>query len=303
MNSNNIYEEKDEKKLKVAKWVSVVTNAPIICIPAFLVLCWIFLANDIGKFILVESVCFIFTSFASMAIILIWAKKLNTDKDISNREDRPIPLIVGACCYFIGFLTLIFIGAPQIISFLLLCYTCNTLVIMLISTKWKISIHTTGLIGPAAAMILVLGKWGILLGLLYPIVIWSRVTLKKHTMAQAVIGGLNAYFLTIVEIFIFIWAFNLPTDHIIPLNNIIWIVIALVIIPVILAILGYLKDSEMNINKTRLLFVILTLVTYIAFILFSTFDGIISLVLSTIISLLITFYAGVNFSWYRAIKK
>lgn len=303
MISNSNYEEKNETKLKIAKWISTITNAPIICIPAFLVLCWVFLADNPGKFVLVEIICLIFTSVASMAIILLWAKKLNTDKDISNREDRPIPLIVGSCCYFIGFIILNLVNAPPIISYLLLCYTCNTLIVMLISTKWKISIHTTGLIGPASAMILVLGKWGILLGLLYPIVIWSRVTLKKHTMAQAVVGGLNAYFLTIGEIFLFIWLFNLPTEHVLPLIEVIWIAIALVIIPVILAIAGELKNRGVSLTKTRTLIIFSGLITYIIFILFSTNDSLISLVLSTIVSILITYYAGINYPWYRAIKK
>ncbi|MDO5850268.1 MAG: hypothetical protein Q4P14_03555 [Methanobacteriaceae archaeon] len=302
MSSKNLlqYEETNPSKLKVAKWVSTITNAPIICIPAFLVLCWVFLADNPGKFILVEVICLVFTSVASMAIILFWAKKLNTDKDISNREDRPIPLIVGSVSYFIGFLVLLLVNAPPIITFLLLCYTCNTLIMMLISTQWKISIHTTGLIGPASALILVLGKWGIWLGLLLPIVIWSRVTLKKHTMAQAVVGGLNAYFLTIAEIFLFIYLFNLPTYHVVPLPEIIWIVLALVASPTIIAILGYLKDIN-KIKKTKWIFYILMIILAIIFA-FVGIDYVIIFIISLAITLFITWYGGENFAWYRAIK-
>ena len=36
------------------------------------------------------------------------AKKLKTDNDISNRQDRYIPLVVGIISYFIGFLISIF---------------------------------------------------------------------------------------------------------------------------------------------------------------------------------------------------
>ena len=302
MTSKNIlkYEETDKTKLKVAKWVSTITNAPIICIPAFIILCWVFLADDPVKFAVVEIICLIFTSVASMAIILIWAKKLNTDKDISNREDRPVPLIVGSVSYFIGFLVLLFINAPPIITYLLLCYTCNTLIIMIISTKWKISIHTTGLIGPASALILVLGKWGIILGLLLPVVIWSRVTLKKHTMAQAVVGGLNAYFLTIAEIFLFIYLFNLPTYHVAPLAEIVCIVFALIVSPTILAILGHLKDVNTN-RKTKPIFYILMVIAFIIFA-FIGIDYAIIFVVALAVTLFITWYGGENFAWYRAIK-
>lgn len=302
MTSKNIlkYEETDKTKLKVAKWVSTITNAPIICIPAFIILCWVFLADDPFKFAVVEIICLIFTSVASMAIILIWAKKLNTDKDISNREDRPVPLIVGSVSYFIGFLVLLFINAPPIITYLLLCYTCNTLIVMIISTKWKISIHTTGLIGPASALILVLGKWGIILGLLLPIVIWSRVTLKKHTMAQAVVGGLNAYFLTIAEIFLFIYLFNLPTYHVAPLAEIVCIVFALVVSPTILAILGHLKENNPN-RKTKAIFYILMIIAFIIFALIGI-DYAIIFIIALAVTLFITWYGGENFAWYRAIK-
>ena len=134
-----------------------------------------------------------------MAIIVYWAKKLDTDSDISNREDRFTPLIVGIISYFIGFLISLALGKDHFLTALLLCYSVNTGVVLLITFKWKISVHTTGLSGPVGALILLLGPIGALFGILYPILIWSRVTLEKHTLAQAIAGGVQGFFLTVLE--------------------------------------------------------------------------------------------------------
>ncbi|MBE6497777.1 MAG: hypothetical protein E7Z81_05820 [Methanobrevibacter sp.] len=55
-----------------------------------------------------------------MAIIVFWAKKINTDNDISNREDRFVPLIVGIVSYFIGFIVCLIFNASNFLALLLL---------------------------------------------------------------------------------------------------------------------------------------------------------------------------------------
>lgn len=266
----------------------------------FLILCWLFLGNNIGDFLFFfEGLCLIFTTFLPMAIIVLWAKFIGTDIDISNKKDRPVPFIIGTISYGIGFLVLAALNAPAFITIFVLCYTCNTFIMLLISFFWKISIHTTGLIGPASALIVVFGIYGIFLGLILPILIWSRVIQKKHTMAQAVVGGVLAYILTIGELYAYMNFFNLSIPHIMPLTEVCCIALSLVVFPIILAILGALKDKGYN---TQIIFIILAILAIVLFAIFAPLNALISLILCCIISLLITLYAGENFSWYRAIK-
>ena len=113
INTENRYDETDERKLKIADTISIFTNPPIITIPLFLIICIILACDGIPftngfsfdwtQFIITELISLIFASILPMAITLYWAKKLNTDKDISNREDRFVPLIVGVLSYLIGF--------------------------------------------------------------------------------------------------------------------------------------------------------------------------------------------------------
>ena len=86
-------------KQKVAKAISAVTNPPIICIPLFLIICAVLSFENgtfnISKFAVLELISLIFTSALPLAIILLWAKRIGTDRDISNRSDRYMPLIIG----------------------------------------------------------------------------------------------------------------------------------------------------------------------------------------------------------------
>ena len=287
------------EKLKIAENISTLTNPPIICIPLFLVICLTLSFTgdgfDISKFVTLEIVSLIFASILPMAIILFWAKKLNTDKDISNRSDRYIPLIVGIVSYFIGFLICLIFKLDNFLTCLLLCYSVNTGVVLLITTKWKISVHTTGLSGPNGALILLLGPFGALIGILYPIIIWSRVLLEKHTLAQAIAGGVQGFFLTVIEMYLFSFILNLPLANIVSLNDSILYILAIIATPVILGVLSYT-------NRSINLFIILELVLLVIFIALTPFNISVVFVIVSLVSTLISYSAGPEFIWFRVLN-
>lgn len=286
-------------KLKIAKPISTFTNPPIICIPLFLVICLtLSFANgqfDFSKFVILEIVSLIFASILPMAIILFWAKKLGTDKDISNRSDRYMPLIVGIVSYFIGFLICLIFNLDNFLTCLLLCYSVNTGVVLIITTKWKISVHTTGLSGPNAALILLLGPIGALIGVLYPLIIWSRVLLKKHTLAQAISGGVQGYFLTVLEMYLFSFILSLPLGNVVNLYDSILYILAIIVTPIILGVLSYT-------NKSRSMFIILEIIALVIFFAFAPFNVFIVFLVVSLISILISYFAGHDFVWYDVLS-
>ena len=288
-------------KLKIAKAISTFTNPPIICIPLFLIICLILSfengAFDLSEFIVLELISLIFASVLPMAIILHWVRKLDTDSDISNREDRFTPLIVGIISYFIGFLVSLFVGADHFLTALLLCYCVNTGVVLLITFKWKISVHTTGLSGPVGALILLLGPIGALFGILYPILIWSRVTLEKHTMAQAVAGGVQGFFLTVLEMYLYIYLFSFNVAPLTPLIDCIWYILAIIFAPVVLGILSYV-----NVLNKRRLFVIFEVLGLMFFWMNSSFSVLMIYVVISVACILVSLYAGGDYSWFKVLK-
>ena len=289
------------EKLKIAKTISTFTNPPIICIPLFLIICLVLSfengAFDLSEFVVLELISLVFASILPMAIILYWVKKLDTDSDISNRQDRFTPLIVGIVSYFIGFLISLFVGADHFLTALLLCYAVNTGVVLLITFKWKISVHTTGLSGPVGALILLLGPVGALFGILYPILIWSRVTLEKHTMAQAIAGGVQGFFLTVLEMYLYIYLFSFDVVALTPLLDCIWYILAIIFTPVLFGILSYVDIS--NKKKVFILFEIIGLAKFWSF---ATFDALVVYIIISLVSIFISLYAGEDYSWFRVLK-
>ncbi len=288
-------------KVKIAKAISTITNPPIITIPLFLIICLALSfengAFDLNKFIVLELISLIFASILPLVIILFWAKKLNTDKDISNREDRYMPLIVGIISYLIGFFISLALNIDNFLTLLLLCYSVNTGVVLLITTRWKISVHTTGLSGPVGALILLLGPWGASFGVLYPLIIWSRVLLEKHTLSQAICGGVQGFFLTVIEIYLFMFLLNMPVMGIISLRASILYILAIIATPVILGILSYYEFENQI-----LAFFALEIVAFSMLLVFG-YENILKIFLFiTIVCVLIAYLAGEDFIWNKIFK-
>lgn len=286
-------------KQKVAKAISAVTNPPIICIPLFLIICTVLSFENgtfnISKFAVLELISLIFTSALPLAIILLWAKRIGTDRDISNRSDRYMPLIIGIVSYIIGFMICLVFNLDHFLTALLLCYATNTGVVLLFTIKWKISVHTTALSGPVAALILLLGPLGAIFGVIYPVLIWSRVLLKKHTLAQAISGGVQGFFLTVLEMYLFIYLLNLQVVPLVSLVDSILYILAIIATPVILGILSYAKVFSKKV------FFIAEIIALALFYVFTPLSVFLIFVIVSLTSILISLYAGDDFIWHKVL--
>ena len=145
-----------------------------------------------------------FISLMPIITSFLWIKKKNLEADMPRRQDRIYPLLLVILAYIIGVVVLYNMGAPQLTTVLMICYLTNTIVVLLFSMFWKISIHAMGIAGPATAIIYLFGWKGLLFSLLVPPVIWSRFYLKRHTPAQLITGTVLGYFLTAAQIYLLI---------------------------------------------------------------------------------------------------
>ncbi|MBQ6512565.1 hypothetical protein [Methanobrevibacter sp.] len=288
-------------KIKIAETISTITNPPIITIPLFLIICIVLSYENgvfsLNKFIVLELISLVFASILPMAIILYWAKKLNTDKDISNRQDRFTPLIVGVVSYLIGFFISLLLNVDHFLTLLLLCYAVNTFIVMLITLKWKISVHTTGMSGPVGALILLLGPFGALFAILYPIMIWSRVLLEKHTLAQAICGAVQGFFLTVLEMYLYMFLFNMPIDGLVSLEMSILYILAIIVTPVLLGLLSYSHVAE-----KKIVFYLMELVFLWMFLINTPLSVTAIYVVISITSILVSYFAGEDFVWFRILN-
>lgn len=120
--------------------------------------------------------------------------------NIDDRKQRIVPFLLGVLCYGTGFYVLRFFKAPPVVQGLMFCYASNTLIAVVVTKFWKISAHGMGITAPLAALLIQFGNWVWPLFILVPLVSWSRVFLKKHTVGQVIAGSIVGFVATWAQI-------------------------------------------------------------------------------------------------------
>ena len=170
-----------------AKAISAVTFAPVLSVPAFVVLLVDFAPRALLLLGLVLSL--LFGAFLPIGVVVGWSRVRGKELDFPDRETRAAPLAAVAVVYAVGWGVLMASGATFWVVVLMAAYAVNTGLVTLATLRWKVSVHTTGVMGPASLLALVLGLPGALLGLLLPLVAWSRWRLRRHTPAELIAGA------------------------------------------------------------------------------------------------------------------
>jgi membrane-associated phospholipid phosphatase len=112
-----------------------------------------------------------------------------TDMHLSRRDERPIMLAIGLASVMVGLALMALLDAPRELYALVGSMVAGVAVALLISTFWKISIHTSVTAGSVTILAVVLGPWALALGPLVCAVAWARVRLNAHTVGQVLVGA------------------------------------------------------------------------------------------------------------------
>ena len=173
---------------KVAKFISAVSYPPFLSAVVFILLS---LSADTLTMAALSMVISVSTSLViPVTAIMYYSRKFgNGDGDIVRREDRVRPFLVGIGSYIVGVVLLLLVGAPWVCTVTMMSYATSTIIVLLISTKWKISVHATGLMGPIVLLAMVYDPAFVVLLLSFIPVAWSRYVRRKHTPAQLIAGA------------------------------------------------------------------------------------------------------------------
>jgi hypothetical protein len=136
---------------------------------------------------------------AAIAGIVLFAvkKKIFTDMDVSKREQRPL-LFDIALLFGVTYLTcLVLLQAPYLLLLVTSGILGGIIVVSIINTKIKASIHVATMTALALTVAIGYGGYFYLLLLLIPLLIWARVKTKRHTMAEAITGSVVGAFLSL----------------------------------------------------------------------------------------------------------
>jgi membrane-associated phospholipid phosphatase len=108
---------------------------------------------------------------------------------ISARAERLTPALFLLAAFVVLLAALVLFDAPQDLYLLTLSMGLASVAIAGITLLWKASAHCTVAGHAAAAGLLLLGPLGFVFLLVLPLVLWSRVTLKAHTLSQTLAGA------------------------------------------------------------------------------------------------------------------
>ena len=184
------------KGSSLANWFSTLLSAPIVstffCI---LAPCYVGYSFDLGYFalVLIGIFFYAFLPFSSTFIRII---KRNDDIYISELKERPKHFIAGIVGYIVSAILFFWINLTYYVIFSLtsLIIACITLVI---TFRWKISIHVIGFCTPLTLLSIISGGVFYPLLIFTPILMWARVKVKAHNWLQVLVGAFLGIFGTI----------------------------------------------------------------------------------------------------------
>jgi len=153
------------------------------------------LATDTPTFWKLLFTSTVFTSIGPMLYVLwLYSTDRIADLDMSVRSEREKVFFVFVVFYAIGRCVLWLSHAPPLLTATMAGYTAASLVVQYITRYWKISTHALGITAPLVVMVHLYGLQPLPFLVLIPLVGWSRVWLRAHTVLQVVAGiGLGAF--------------------------------------------------------------------------------------------------------------
>ena len=116
-------------------------------------------------------------------------KKIFTDLDVSVRTQRPLLFTVGIIMTLVYLWGLFFLNGPKILTLVTEGFLLGVLLMAIINTRLKISFHVSTVSSLLFTMAIVYQGYYYLTLLLIPVVAWARLRIKRHTLAETVVGA------------------------------------------------------------------------------------------------------------------
>lgn len=186
----------------IASVISLLSSPTIV--PAFVFLALLYPENTENSALLM-AICLIFGTLGPLAILHQLSRRgMISDFFVSAKEQRAKPFVGTILSYLLGASVLLLMRAPSIVTALMLSYGGNTIVMMIVTFRWKISVHAAHIAGSTIALVYDFGPWpAVLLALLVPVG-WARIRLRAHSPRQLLAGLLLAMAITWLQLKIYL---------------------------------------------------------------------------------------------------
>jgi len=176
-------------KDRLARWLSILFDSSVLAVPVFIGVAW----AETGAFLPAlgwAALALLFADGVPLTYLTL-GKRFGwvSGFEMPRRQERVPFITVNLIGNGIGYWLLRTLGGPPSLAALLLVYVGMGVTMLTISTFWKISLHTGGVGGFAAALTWFFGPIWALTFLAVPLVGWARVHRRRHTWTQVIVGG------------------------------------------------------------------------------------------------------------------
>lgn len=175
---------------RLARAVSDVLCPPVLAVPAMLLCMWLCGMNSTLPYAAVYFVLAVIPPVLYV-LYLVQSGKVQ-DFHLPERKERTKPFIASIAASLVAWGVLCWLQAPPLFNGLIFALIVQVFVLLAITLFWQISIHAATAAGFVTFAILAtwstFGTASLAWIPLVPLVSWSRLYLKRHTMSQIVIG-------------------------------------------------------------------------------------------------------------------
>jgi membrane-associated phospholipid phosphatase len=172
---------------RIARWVSNATHPPIVGIMCVLL---------VGLASMKLSVWLWGAEYLTVAVLLptvfvLWLVKRGEilDVQLPQRQQRIKPYCAALTCMLLAALSLNLFQAPKLLIQIGWANVLQTLVLFVVTLRWKISAHAASIAGLSVLACRLMGVSALPFVVLVPLVAWSRVRLGRHDVWQTVAGA------------------------------------------------------------------------------------------------------------------
>jgi len=158
-------------------------------IPALLTLAVLAAYRDGAQLVFLGLLLFIDALLPGWFYWHLHQKKEISDWDITDRHQR-MPLYVFTTIAHLGGLGLAYAVGQMVLFETLLVFWMLAVMFTIVTHFWKISVHVGMNAALATYLVVTFGSGWLWMYVIVVVVGWSRVLLKKHLVAQALVGGL-----------------------------------------------------------------------------------------------------------------
>ncbi len=135
-------------------------------------------------------------------IYLVRNQRLESPLIITRRQRTKIYLL-AAVCAGIGCIIFPYLEAPLTLIATFVAGLSAVVVFMCVNLLWKVSLHTAFVTASVTVLIILYGSIAAVTVALVPLIAWSRIKLKHHSLAQVAAGALLAASIVVVVFYLF----------------------------------------------------------------------------------------------------